>query len=92
MAKANKKLKIGEFNEGSVELGPDELSEESSKVRITMFLDGPTLKKFKEFASLTNGKYQTLLNECLDKHGDRFLDQKLKEIKKSIQSFERKKA
>jgi hypothetical protein len=92
MAKKAKELKIGEFNEGDVELGIEELNGADSKVRITMFLDGATLKKFKEFAQLTNGKYQSLLNECLNNHSDKFLDKKLREIKQSIQKFERKKA
>lgn len=92
MTKKTKKLKIGEFKDGNVELGIEELNDTDSKVRITMFLDGVTLKKFKEFAKLTNGKYQSLLNECLDSHSDKFLDKKLKEIKQSIQNFERKKA
>lgn len=86
------KLKIGEFKEGSVEMGPEELDDANTKVRITTFLDGPTLKKFKEFAQLTNGKYQSLLNECLSSYGEKFLDQKLKEIKRGIHNLERKKA
>jgi hypothetical protein len=86
------KLKIGQFKEGSVELGPEELDASNTKVRITTCLDGPTLERFKEFAQLTNGKYQSLLNECLNKYSEKFLDQKLKEIKKSIHSLERKKA
>ena len=85
------RLKIGEFKEGSVELGPEELDVANTKVRITMFLDDITLKKFKEFAKLTNGKYQSLLNECLDNNRDKFLEKKLKEIKRGIQTFERKK-
>lgn len=92
MAKKSKKIKIGEFNEGDVELGLEELNATDSKVRITMFLDSTTLKKFKEFAQLTNGKYQSLLNECLHNHSDKFLDKKLREIKQSIETFERKKA
>tara|TARA_B100001248_G_C27399234_1_gene468544 strand:+ start:8622 stop:8786 length:165 start_codon:yes stop_codon:yes gene_type:complete len=48
MAKNTKKLKIGAFKEGSVELGAEELNESNSKVRVTMFLDGSTVKKFKE--------------------------------------------
>ena len=92
MATKTKKLKIGEFHEGNAELGIDELNDSNSKVRITMFLDGTTLKKFKEFARMTNGKYQSLLNECLKSHSDKFLDRKLREVKKSIQEFERKKA
>ncbi len=86
------KLKIGEFKEGAVELGHEELDDKGTKVRITTFLDGPTLKKFKKFAQLTNGKYQSLLNECLSSYGEKFLDQKLKEIKRGIHSLERKKA
>lgn len=92
MAKKIRKLKIGEFNEGIVELSPDELNENISKIRITMFLDGPTLKKFKEFARLTNGKYQSLLNECLNNHSEKFLELKLKEIKRGIHSYEKKRA
>ncbi len=86
------KLKIGEFKEGGVELGPEELDDANTKVRITTFLDGPTLQKFKKFAQITNGKYQSLLNECLNSYGEKFLDQKLKEIKRGIHSLERKKA
>ena len=86
------KLKVGDFKDGHIELGPEELDDSNSKVRITTFLDGPTLKKFKNFAQLTNGKYQSLLNECLNSYAEKFLDQKLKEIKRGIHSFERKKA
>lgn len=92
MEKETKKIKLGEFNEGNVELSIEELSGTDSKVRITIFLDGTTLKKFKDFAQLTNGKYQSLLNECLNNHSDKFLDKKLREVKQSIQKFERKKA
>ena len=59
------------------------MNDTDSKVRITMFLDGTTLKKFKNFAQLTNGKYQSLLNECLNNHGDKFLDKKLSTISAS---------
>jgi hypothetical protein len=86
------KLKIGVFKEGAVELGPEELDDGNTKVRITTFLDGTTLQKFKKFAQLTNGKYQSLLNECLNSYGEKFLDQKLKEIKRGIHTLERKKA
>lgn len=90
--KKNKKLKIGEFKEGHVELGQEELDAQNTKVRITMFLDDPILKKIKNFAALTDSKYQTLLNECLSDTLDDFLDKKLKEIKKGIQAFEKKRA
>ena len=90
--KKNKKLKIGEFKEGTVELGSDELDAQNTKVRITMFVDDPILRKLKKFASLTQTKYQTLLNECLNDNLDQFLEQKLKEIKKGIQEFEKKRA
>ncbi len=90
--KKNKKLKIGEFKEGSVDLGPDELNSENTKVRITMFIDDPILKKLKKFAGLTQSKYQTLLNECLNDQLDQFLGRKLKEIKKGIQEREKKRA
>ena len=90
--KKNKKIKIGEFKEGTVELGPDELETQNTKVRITMFVDDPILKKLKKFAGLTQSKYQTLLNECLNDNLDQFLERKLKEIKKGIQEFEKKRA
>ncbi len=90
--KKNKKLKIGEFNEGDVELGSDELDPQNTKIRITMFVDGPILNKLKKFAGLTQSKYQTLLNECLSDNLDKFLEQKLREIKKGIQEFEKKRA
>lgn len=90
--KKNKNLKIGEFKEGHVELGHEELDVQNTKVRITMFLDDPILKKIKNFAALTDSKYQTLLNECLGDTLDYFLDKKLKEIKKGIQEFEKKRA
>jgi hypothetical protein len=86
------KLKIGEFREGTVELGREELDDANTKVRITTFLDGTTLQKFRKFAQLTNGKYQSLLNECLNSYAEKFLDQKLKEIKRGIHSLEKKKA
>ena len=90
--KKNKKLKIVEFKEGDVELGHEELDAQNTKVRITMFIDDPILRKLKKFASLTQSKYQTLLNECLNDNLDLFLDKKLKEIKKGIQEFEKKRA
>lgn len=90
--KKNKKIKIGEFKEGTVELGPDELDAQNTKVRITMFVDDLILKKVKKFAGLTQSKYQTLLNECLNDNLDQFLERKLKEIKKGIQEFEKKRA
>ncbi len=86
------KLKIGEFKEGNVQLGPEELDDANTKVRITTFLDGETLNKFKKFAQLTNGKYQSLLNECLNSYAEDFLAQKLKEIKRAIHTLDRKKA
>jgi predicted DNA binding CopG/RHH family protein len=88
--KKAKKLKIGEFKEGTVELGAEELNPKNAKVRITMFLDGPILDKAKNFANLTDSKYQTLLNECLNETLSKFLEQKLKGIKKSIQELEKK--
>lgn len=90
--KKTKKLKVGEFKEGAVELGPGELDAHGTKIRITMFVDGPVLKKIKKFASLTQSKYQTLLNECLSAHLDEYLEQKVKEIKKGIQELEKKRA
>ncbi len=92
MKKKTKKLKMGEFKEGLVELGPEELDPQNTKIRITMFVDGPILNKLKKFAAVTQSKYQTLLNECLNNSLDRFLEQKLKEIKKGIQEFEKKRA
>ena len=86
------KLKVGDFKEGTIELGPEELDDTYSKVRITTFLDGSTVQKFKTFAQLTNGKYQSLLNECLNTYAEKFLDHKLKEIKRGITRLERKKA
>lgn len=92
MKKTNRNLKIGEFKEGNVELGIKELDAQNTKVRITMFVDDPILKKLKNFAALTQSKYQTLLNECLNDNLDLFLDKKLKEIKRNIQEFEKKRA
>lgn len=90
--KKNKKIQIGEFREGKIELGPDELDPQNTKIRITMFVDGPVLKKVKNFAALTQSKYQTLLNECLSDNLDQYLEEKLNEIKKGIQEFEKKRA
>jgi len=90
--KKNKRLKIGEFKEGMVDLGPEELDSQNTKIRITMFVDGPILNKLKKFAAVTQSKYQTLLNECLSDSLDQFLEQRLKEIKKGIQEFEKKRA
>jgi hypothetical protein len=90
--KKTKKIKLGEFKEGTIELGPDEMDSPNTKVRITMFIDDPILKKLKKFAALTQSKYQTLLNECLNESLDHFLEQKLKEIKKGIEAFEKKRA
>jgi predicted DNA binding CopG/RHH family protein len=90
--KKNRKLKIGEFKEGMVGLGTEELDPKNTKIRITMFVDAPVLDKVKKFAAVTQSKYQTLLNECLNDSLEKFLEQKLKEIKKGIQDFEKKRA
>ena len=86
------RVKVGEFNEGTTLLGADELADSNSKVRITTLVDGPTLQKFKEFAHVTDGKYQSLINECLNSYAEKFLDEKLKELKRGIHRLEKKKA
>ena len=87
-----KTIKIGKFYEGNVEFGEDEINSQNAKIRITMFMDVPVLKKAKDFSKLTGSKYQTLLNECLNNTLDNYLQQKLKEIKRGINEFEKKSA
>jgi len=88
--KKDNKVKIGEFKPGSVEVPDNVLDPKNHKVRITLFLDGDILMPFKEFAEVTGGKYQTLINECLGKFKEEFLKSKLKEVERSIAQLKKK--
>ena len=88
--KKKTKAKIGKFEPGSVEVPDDILDPENHKIRITLFLDGNALMPFKEFAKATGGKYQSLINECLNKYGQNFLKNKIKEVEKKITLLKKK--
>ena len=50
---------------GTVKLSPEELDLSNGKLRVTMMVDFPVVKAFKELAEETGGKYQTLMNFAL---------------------------
>lgn len=64
---------------GSV-LTEEDLDLEKAKFRVTFWVDLPVLEKFREFAKASGGKYQTLLNECLNESADEFLAGRAKRI------------
>ena len=89
MKKTNK-VKIGEFKHGDVEVPDDLLDPKNHKVRITLFLDGDILMPFKDFASATGGKYQTLINECLKEYTMDFLKTKVRAVERGIAHLKKK--
>ena len=68
------KVRIGEFKPGKKSmLNDDDLDLTKGKFRVTVWVDVPMLDKFRDFAKTSGGKYQTLLNECLNEYVDLFL-------------------
>lgn len=88
--KKKNKCRIGKFEPGAVDVPESVLDPKNHKVRITLFLDGDVLMPFKDFAKATGAKYQTLINECLGKHGQSFLKGKIKDVE--LQIYQLKKA
>ena len=77
----NSKAKIGEFNPGKkTSLNDEDLDISKGKFRVTIWVDVPMLEKFRDFARASGGKYQTLLNECLNESVDKFLREKAEKI------------
>ena len=75
------KSKIGEFNAGKRPILNDEdLDISKGKFRVTIWVDVPMLEKFRNFAKASGGKYQTLLNECLNESVDTFLRERAEKI------------
>ena len=88
--KKKTKAKTGKFEPGTVDVPDSVLDPRKHKVRITLFLDGDVLLPFKDFANATSGKYQTLINECLGKHGPSFLTSKIKDVEQQISQLKKK--
>lgn len=87
--KKKNKSGIGKFEPGAVEVPESVLNPKNHKVRITLFLDGDVLMPFKDFAKATGAKYQTLINECLGKHGQSFLKGKIEDVEHQIHQLKR---
>lgn len=75
------KAKIGEFRPGRIAaLTDDDLDLSKGKFRVTFWLDLAVLDQFRAFAKASGGKYQTLLNECLNEYTVEFLQKRAKQI------------
>ena len=75
------KVKIGEFKPGKKPMLSDEDVELSKgKFRVTIWVDVPMLDKLRNFANASGGKYQTLLNDCLNEYVDTFLRERAEKI------------
>lgn len=75
------RAKIGEFKPGKRSvLNEEDLDLSKGKFRVTIWVDVPTLDKFRDFAKTSGGKYQTLLNECLSEYVDTFLRERAEKI------------
>ena len=75
------KAKIGEFKPGKkTVLNDEDLDLAKGKFRVTIWVDTPMLDKFRDFAKASGGKYQTLLNECLNEYVDLFLRERAERI------------
>ena len=75
------KAKIGEFNPGKKPmLDNEDMNLFKGKFRVTIWVDVPMLEKFRDFAKTSGGKYQTLLNECLNEYVDTFLRERAEKI------------
>jgi predicted DNA binding CopG/RHH family protein len=53
---------------------PDELIRKRPKVKITITLNSGSVEFFKKFAQKNNVKYQTMINEVLDKYVQKYKD------------------
>jgi uncharacterized protein (DUF4415 family) len=51
---------------------PEELIRKEPKVKITITLNGGSVDFFKKFARKNNVKYQTMINEVLDKYVQKY--------------------
>ena len=72
---------MGEFKPGKKPvLGDEDLDISKGKFRVTIWVDVPMLEKFRDFAKTSGGKYQTLLNECLNEYVDTFLRERAEKI------------
>ena len=75
------KVKIGEFKSGKKSiLNEEDMDLSKGKFRVTIWVDVPTLDKFRDFAQASGGKYQTLINDCLNEHVSTFLREKAEKI------------
>ncbi len=75
------KTKIGEFKPGRKSiLTDDDMDLSKAKFRVTIWVDVPMLGKFRNFAKASGGKYQTLLNDCLNEYVDTFLKERAEQI------------
>jgi len=75
------KAKIGEFRPGKKPVLSDEdVDLSTGKFRVTIWVDVSALEKFRDFAKAGGGKYQTLLNECLNEYVDTFLRTRAEKI------------
>lgn len=75
------KVTIGEFKPGKKPILNDEdMDLSKGKFRVTIWVDVPTLDKFRDFAQASGGKYQTLINECLNAYVSIFLREKAEKI------------
>jgi predicted DNA binding CopG/RHH family protein len=53
---------------------PEELIRKEPKVKITITLNGGSVDFFKKYAKKNNTKYQTMINEVLDKYVQKYKD------------------
>ncbi len=75
------RVKIGEFKASEKSaLSDEDLDLSKGKFRVTFWVDLPVLDRFREFARASGGKYQTLLNECLNEYVDEFLRKRAQQI------------
>jgi predicted DNA binding CopG/RHH family protein len=56
---------------------PEELARKDPKVKITISLNSGSVDFFKKFAQRNNVKYQTMINEVLDKYVQKYKDRKI---------------
>lgn len=77
------KAKIGEFHPGKKSMLSDEdMDLNNAKFRVTLWLDLSVLDKFRAFAKASGGKYQTMVNECLQEFAEDFLNKRAQHISK----------
>jgi len=61
-------------------LSDEDVDLSKGKFRVTIWIDVPMLDKFRDFAKASGGKYQTLLNDCLNEYVDTFLRERAEKI------------